>query len=58
LSFLAPPSSGPAQARRLEDMPFPFPFGQMLSFMLVCFGSLYPLVVSIWVRGSAVNTPS
>lgn len=56
-SSIRNPSSYPAlQARRLEDIPFPFPYGQMLSFMLFCFGILYPIVTSLWVRARPGTT--
>mmetsp|Transcript_23496 Transcript_23496/g.71904 ORF Transcript_23496/g.71904 Transcript_23496/m.71904 type:complete len:573 (+) Transcript_23496:605-2323(+) len=52
---LATGAEGFRQARRLEDIPFPFPYGQMLSFMLFCFGILYPIVTSLWVGDAGVH---
>ena len=37
---------GFGQARKTEDTPFPFPYAQILSFMLYAFAILFPLVTA------------
>ena len=34
------------QARKIEDTPFPFPYAQLLAFMLYAFGLLFPVLAS------------
>lgn len=37
---------GARQARKIEDTPFPFPYAQLLSFMLYAFVCLFPLLAA------------
>ena len=34
------------QARKIEDTPFPFPYAQLLAFMLYAFGLLFPFLAA------------
>eukprot|EP00811_Abedinium_folium_P010324 NODE_1954_length_2326_cov_11.700318.p1 GENE.NODE_1954_length_2326_cov_11.700318~~NODE_1954_length_2326_cov_11.700318.p1 ORF type:complete len:620 (+),score=118.27 NODE_1954_length_2326_cov_11.700318:223-2082(+) len=41
---------GFAQATKLADVPFPFPFAQMLTILLACFSALIPFYVVCFTR--------
>jgi len=36
----------PAQARKIEDVPFPWPYAQMVAFLLLTFSVTFPLMVA------------
>ncbi|KAL1504525.1 hypothetical protein AB1Y20_010927 [Prymnesium parvum] len=46
---------GFAQARKIEDTPFPFPYAQILSFMLYAFAFTFPLLAAAKVGDSGLT---
>ena len=50
-SLLADGELGFRQARKIEDIPFPWPWAQMLAFLLVVFSILFPFVVVACTSG-------
>ena len=45
-----------AQARKVENTPFPFPYAQLLAFMLYTFAAFFPLLAASKVGSDGVAT--
>merc|ERR1719440_1540623 len=45
---------GFTQAQKLSDVPFPFPYAQMLTFLLIIYSCIIPIYIAFFTRSIIV----